>query len=106
MHRARGRRGPARAIVEDPATAEALKPYYPYGCKRPTFHDEYLPTFNLAHVTLVDTAPLGVQEIDEAGVVHDGVAYPLDVLIYATGFSWMATSTFNMVKGRHGSDRS
>ena len=34
------------AIVEDPATAEALKPWYPYGCKRPTFHDEYLPTFN------------------------------------------------------------
>ncbi|WP_323672582.1 NAD(P)/FAD-dependent oxidoreductase [Candidatus Poriferisodalis multihospitum] len=28
------------AIVDDPATAEALKPYYPYGCKRPTFHDE------------------------------------------------------------------
>ena len=35
------------AIVEDPKTAAALKPYYPYGCKRPTFHDEYLPTFNL-----------------------------------------------------------
>ena len=34
------------AIVEDPKTAAALKPYYPYGCKRPTFHDEYLPTFN------------------------------------------------------------
>jgi cyclohexanone monooxygenase len=38
------------AIVKDPKTAEALKPYYPYGCKRPTFHDEYLPTFNLPHV--------------------------------------------------------
>ena len=33
------------------------KPYYPYGCKRPTFHDEYLPTFNLPNVHLVDTAP-------------------------------------------------
>ena len=31
------------AIVEDPVTAEALKPYYPYGCKRPAFHDEYHP---------------------------------------------------------------
>jgi cation diffusion facilitator CzcD-associated flavoprotein CzcO len=90
------------AIVEDPKTAEALKPYYPYGCKRPTFHDEYLPTFNLPHVTLVDTAPLGVSEINERGVVHDGVEYPLDVLIYATGFQWMATSTFNMIKGREG----
>ena len=90
------------AIVEDPATAEALKPYYVYGCKRPTFHDEYLPTFNQPHVHLVDTAPKGVSKINERGVVHDGVEYPLDVLIYATGFEWMATSTFNMVTGVDG----
>jgi len=89
-------------IVEDPKTAAALKPYYPYGCKRPTFHDEYLPVFNQPHVTLVNTAPLGVREINERGVVHDGVEYPLDVLIYATGFQWMATSTFNMITGRDG----
>jgi cyclohexanone monooxygenase len=90
------------AIVHDPKTAAALKPFYPYGCKRPTFHDEYLPTFNLPHVHLVDTAPVGVREINERGVVHDGVEYPLDVLIYATGFQWMATSTFNMITGRDG----
>ncbi len=90
------------AIVKDPKTAAALKPYYPYGCKRPTFHDEYLPTFNLPNVHLVDTAPRGVAEINERGVVHEGVEYPLDVLIYATGFQWMGTSTFNMVTGRGG----
>ena len=90
------------AIVKDPKTAAALKPYYPYGCKRPTFHDEFLPTFNLPHVTLVDTAPLGVSRINERGVVHDGTEYLLDVLIYATGFQWMATSTFNMITGRGG----
>ncbi len=90
------------AIVEDPATAAALKPYYPYGCKRPTFHDEYLPTFNMPHVHLVDTAPRGVGSINERGVVHDGEEYPLDVIIYATGFQWMATSTFNMIVGREG----
>ena len=90
------------AIVRDPRTAAALKPYYPYGCKRPTFHDEYLPTFNLPHVHLVDTAPKGVSEINERGVVHDGVEYPLDVLIYATGFEWMGTGAFNMIRGRAG----
>ncbi len=90
------------AIVEDPETAAALKPYYPYGCKRPTFHDEYLPSFNLPHVHLVDTAPVGVRSINEKGVVHDGKEYELDVLIYATGFQWMATSTFNMITGRGG----
>ena len=90
------------AIVKDPVTAEALKPYYPYGCKRPTFHDEYLPVFNLPHVKLVDTAPRGVSSIDKEGVIHDGKHYPVDVLIYATGFEWMATSTFNMVVGCDG----
>ncbi len=90
------------AVVEDPATAAALKPYYPYGCKRPAFHDEFLTAFNLPHVNLVDTAPLGVELINARGVVHDGVEYPLDVLVYATGFQWMATSTFNMITGRGG----
>lgn len=90
------------ATVKDPKTAAALRPYYPYGCKRPAFHDEFLPTFNLPHVTLVDTAPLGVSEINTKGVVHDGVEYPLDVLIYATGFQWMATATFEMIIGRDG----
>ena len=90
------------AIVKDPKTAAALKPYYTYGCKRPTFHDEYLPAFNLPHVKLIDTAPLGVSEINARGVVHDGVEYPVDVLIYATGFQWMATATFNMITGRDG----
>ncbi len=90
------------AIVKDPKTAAALKPYYPYGCKRPTFHDEFLPTFNLPHVTLVDTAPLGVSKINATGVVHDGKEYPVDVLIYATGFQWMATASFNMITGRNG----
>ena len=90
------------AIVKDPKTAAALKPWYPYGCKRPTFHDEFLPTFNRPNVTLVDTAPRGVQRINERGVVHDGVEYPLDVLIYATGFQWMGTASFNLITGRDG----
>ncbi|MGD9802899.1 MAG: flavin-containing monooxygenase [Hyphomicrobiaceae bacterium] len=89
-------------IVKDPKTAAALKPYYPYGCKRPTFHDEYLPTFNLPHVHLVDCAPTGVKEINERGIVHHGIEYPLDVLIYATGFEWMGTGSFNMIRGRNG----
>ena len=90
------------ATVKDPKTAGALKPYYTYGCKRPAFHDEFLSTFNLPHVTLVDTAPLGVAEINTKGVVHDGVEYPVDVLIYATGFQWMATATFEMIVGQDG----
>ena len=51
----------------DPATAEALKPWYGYFCKRPCFHDEYLQTFNRDNVTLVDTRGLGVQRIADRG---------------------------------------
>jgi hypothetical protein len=41
------------ATVKDPKTAEALKPWYRQFCKRPTFNDDYLPTFNRPNVTLV-----------------------------------------------------
>jgi cyclohexanone monooxygenase len=74
------------SIVEDPDTAEALKPYYRQFCKRPCFHDEYLQTFNRPNVTLVDTHGAGVERVTEKGVVVDGREYELDCLIYATGF--------------------
>jgi cation diffusion facilitator CzcD-associated flavoprotein CzcO len=74
------------AIVTDAATAEALKPWYGYYCKRPCFHDEYLQAFNRDNVTLVDTHGRGVEQITRAGVIVDGVEYPLDCLIFATGF--------------------
>ena len=74
------------SIVKDPVTAEALKPYYRQFCKRPGFHDEYLATYNLPNVTLVDTEGQGVERITENGVVVDGKEYELDCLIFATGF--------------------
>jgi len=72
--------------VRDPATAEALKPYYNQFCKRPCFHDEYLATFNRPNVHLVDTQGRGVERITEKGIVANGVEYELDCIIYATGF--------------------
>ena len=48
-------------LVNDPNTAEALKPYYRQFCKRPCFHDSYLQTFNRPNVTLVDTHGQGVE---------------------------------------------
>lgn len=76
------------AIVEDKATAAALKPYYDYFCKRPTFHDEYLAAFNRPNVTLVDTDGRGIDRITPAGVVVGGEEIALDCLIYATGFEF------------------
>jgi cyclohexanone monooxygenase len=73
-------------LVKDPATAALLKPWYRQFCKRPCFHDEYLQTFNLPNVTLVDTNGHGVERLTERGVVADGREYELDCLIFATGF--------------------
>ena len=74
------------ALVADPATAEALKPWYGYYCKRPCFHDEYLQAFNRDNVALVDTRGRGVERINGNGVVVAGTEYALDCLIFATGF--------------------
>jgi len=74
------------SIVENPQTAEALKPYYYRFCKRPCFHDEYLPTFNRPNVELIDTRGRGLDEITEHELVFDGKRYEVDCIVYATGF--------------------
>jgi cation diffusion facilitator CzcD-associated flavoprotein CzcO len=74
------------AIVEDKETAANLKAWYRQLCKRPCFHDEYLGAFNLPSVRLIDTAGQGVERISASGVVVAGVEYPVDCIIYASGF--------------------
>jgi len=74
------------AIVSDPATAEALKPWYRQLCKRPCFHDDYLAAFNRPTVHLVDTDGQGIEAVDEAGVWVAGTRYDVDVLVLASGF--------------------
>ena len=80
-------------VVTDPVTAETLKPYYRYLCKRPCFHDEYLEAFNRANVTLVD-CPAGIDRISEGGPVVNGETYDVDLLIYGTGFEAELTPLF------------
>jgi cyclohexanone monooxygenase len=79
-------RGRVETTVADPEAAEALKPWYRQFCKRPTFNDDYLPTFNRDNVSLVDTGGKGVERIDETGLWVDGEHYEVDCIIFATGF--------------------
>ena len=72
--------------VEDPETAEKLKPWYGVSCKRPCYHDDYLPAFNRDNVALVDTDGKGVSRVTEKGVVVGDTEYELDCIVYATGF--------------------
>ncbi|BBY93818.1 monooxygenase [Mycobacterium gallinarum] len=74
-------------IVDDPDTAETLKPYYRFMCKRPTSSEQYLATFNRPNVTLVDvSASKGVERLTEKGIVADGVEYEVDCVVFASGF--------------------
>ncbi len=98
-------RARAAQVVHDSTVAEKLKPYYRQFCKRPCFHDEYLPTYNRPNVTLVDTGGRGVQQLTKSGVVVDGQEYEVDCLIFATGFEVGTTYTrragYDMI-GRNG----
>merc|ERR1711988_2028325 len=76
-------------------TAEALKPYYSLWCKRPTFHDEYLPTFNRPSVHLIDVSTGGgVEAFTRKGVIANGEEYELDAICLATGFELAFTITY------------
>lgn len=81
------------STVKDKATADALKPYYHYFCKRPGFSDNYLDIYNRPNVKLVDTAGKGVERITPNGVVVGGEEYPIDCLVLATGFDFMTEYT-------------
>jgi cyclohexanone monooxygenase len=75
------------ALVEDPVTAQALKPYYRFLCKRPCSNNDYLPTFNRPNVTLVDVSETqGVERITKTGLVSGGVEHEVDCIIFASGF--------------------
>lgn len=73
-------------VVTDPETAQNLKAWYRQLCKRPCFHDEYLQTFNLPNVHLVDTGGKGVERITKSGVVVAGREYEVDCIVFASGF--------------------
>jgi cyclohexanone monooxygenase len=89
-------------IVKDQATAESLKPWYMFMCKRPCFDNDYLPTFNRPSVHLIDTHGKGITEINEKGPVFEGKQYEVDVLIYATGFEVQKTGIYNEIRGKGG----
>jgi cyclohexanone monooxygenase len=74
-------------IVKDPATAEALKPYYRFMCKRPLSNNDYYDTFNRPNVHLVDVSETaGLEAMYEGGFIHRGEKIEVDCMIFASGF--------------------
>lgn len=84
MERARQRIG---EIVDDKDTAEALKPWYRFPCKRPLSNNDFYPCFNQDNVTLVDvSATQGVEAMTANGFVADGEQIDIDAMIFASGY--------------------
>ncbi|KAL4940634.1 hypothetical protein BDV06DRAFT_230227 [Aspergillus oleicola] len=95
-------------IVQDIATANTLTPEYPGWCRRPCFHDYYLPAFNKANVKLIDLQKEGSLYFTESGIVAGGAEYQADLIVLSTGFTTPLTrgtpaSRANIkVRGRDG----
>ncbi|MDP6815239.1 MAG: NAD(P)/FAD-dependent oxidoreductase [Alphaproteobacteria bacterium] len=92
-----------RAIVKDPATAELLCPDNVFGGKRLCVDSGYFETFNQSHVKLVDVSEKPIERFTRDGVVTDGIEYPFDAVVCATGFAAM-TGSFDKIRitGRDG----
>lgn len=93
-----------RSQVHDPELADKLTPRYGLGCKRPSFHNTYLSTFNRDNVTL-ETDPIAC--IGPTGVeTASGTVHEADVLVLATGFAVFDPGNFPKfpVTGRDGAD--
>jgi cyclohexanone monooxygenase len=96
-------RAKIRGIVKDPVTAELLCPDNVFGCKRLCVDTGYFETYNLPHVKLVDVSQTPIERFTADGIEVDGVGYPLDAIVCATGFAAM-TGSFDKIRitGRNG----
>ncbi len=96
-------RAKIRAAVRDPQTADLLCPDNVFGCKRLCVDTGYYETYNLDHVALVDVSKQPIERFTPGGIVANGVEYPADMAVFATGFAAM-TGSFDRIRitGRGG----
>jgi cation diffusion facilitator CzcD-associated flavoprotein CzcO len=87
--------------IRDPELRKQLTPDYDFGCKRPTFSNNYYRIFTKPHVHLQAS---GIERIESDAIVsNDGTRTPIDVLVLATGFDlWEANFPAIEIVGREG----
>ena len=93
-----------RSIVKDPKTAAILSDIdHPYAAKRPPIDTDYFETYNRPNVSLVDVKAAPIRRISEAGICTAATEYPVDIIVFATGFDAMTGPLLRMdIHGRHG----
>ena len=97
-------KGKIRSIVKDPKTAATLSDIdHPYAAKRPPIDSGYFETFNRPNVSLVDVKAAPIERISPAGLCTKEAEYPLDIIVFATGFDAMTGPMLRMdIRGRDG----
>ncbi|WP_407443407.1 flavin-containing monooxygenase [Rhodococcus sp. (in: high G+C Gram-positive bacteria)] len=93
-----------REMVKDPDLAIQLIPTdHPIGTKRIVTDSGYFETYNRDNVTLVNLRSTPIVEITEEGVRTSDTDYPLDMLVFATGFDAMTGALSRIdIRGRGG----
>ena len=90
--------------VDDPEIAKKLTPKgFPFGAMRPAVDHLYYESFNRDNVELVDIKEDPIEGLLATGVKTSRNEYPVDILIYATGFDAFTGSLFTPdIRGRNG----
>ena len=93
-----------RSIVKDPKTAAILSDIdHPYAAKRPPIDTNYFETYNRPNVTLVDLRQAPIDRISRAGICTTEAEYPVNIIVFATGFDAMTGPMLRMdIRGRGG----
>lgn len=93
-----------RARVSNPEVAEKLIPKdHPFGAKRVPMETGYYEVYNRDNVELVDVKKDPIERITADGIRTGEADYPLDVIVYATGFDGV-TGSLDLIdiRGRGG----
>ena len=93
-----------RERVRDPQIAAKLLPTdYGFGTRRVPLESGYFEVFNRPNVSLVDTTATPIEHFTESGLKTSDGEYPLDLLIFATGFdAGTGSLTAIDIRGRDG----
>ncbi len=95
-------RNKIRQVVKDTETAEKLADIdHPYAAKRPPIDTNYFETFNRDNVSLIDVRADPIEAITPSGIRTGRAEYPLDIIVFATGFDAMTGPLLRMnIRGR------
>ena len=86
--------------VPDPELRQKLTPDYRLGCKRILGSDTWYPALCADNV---DVVTAGVAEVTADAIIDgDGVAHPVDTIIFGTGFQVTDPPISHRVRGRDG----